>query len=439
MKNRALLLMIFASLALVCACAQAEETLTWEDCVREAAKNNPALISSKESVKSTEAAKSITASGLFPQVSASAGVTKSKTETSGSSGGDGNNGGGGSSNDSSVNNYNYGVSGNQLIFDGFKTANQVNAASEDIKAAQENYKFTSSDVRLSLRTAFIELLKAQEGLRIKEEIYERRRQNFELVTLRYESGQENKGSLLTEQANLIQARFDVTQAGRDIDLSRRKLSKEMGRSDTSEITAKGDFKVAEEVREMPDFSVIAQDNPSLKQLIAQKNSAIFNLKSARAEFMPEVTASGSAGRSDTNWPPENNNWSIGASVSLPIFEGGKRLADVKKATAQLNKAEADLTDGLNSVVETLQDRWTSLQQALDNVSVQKEFLTANEERAKITEAQYSIGFVSFNDWIIIENNLVDAKNSYLEAQANALVAEANWIQAKGETIENVEK
>jgi len=431
--------MIFASLALVCACAQAEETLTWEDCVREAAKNNPALISSKESVKSTEAAKSITASGLFPQVSASAGVTKSKTETSGSSGGDGNNGGGGSSNDSSVNNYNYGVSGNQLIFDGFKTANQVNAASEDIKAAQENYKFTSSDVRLSLRTAFIELLKAQEGLRIKEEIYERRRQNFELVTLRYESGQENKGSLLTEQANLIQARFDVTQAGRDIDLSRRKLSKEMGRSDTSEITAKGDFKVAEEVREMPDFSVIAQDNPSLKQLIAQKNSAIFNLKSARAEFMPEVTASGSAGRSDTNWPPENNNWSIGASVSLPIFEGGKRLADVKKATAQLNKAEADLTDGLNSVVETLQDRWTSLQQALDNVSVQKEFLTANEERAKITEAQYSIGFVSFNDWIIIENNLVDAKNSYLEAQANALVAEANWIQAKGETIENVEK
>jgi len=65
--------MIFASLALVCACAQAEETLTWEDCVREAAKNNPALISSKESVKSTEAAKSITASGLFPQVSAKRG------------------------------------------------------------------------------------------------------------------------------------------------------------------------------------------------------------------------------------------------------------------------------------------------------------------------------------------------------------------------------
>ncbi|HPN66660.1 MAG TPA: TolC family protein, partial [Candidatus Omnitrophota bacterium] len=85
-----------------------------------------------------------------------------------------------------------------------------------------------------------------------------------------------------------------------------------------------------------------------------------------------------------------------------------------------------------------QDKWTSLQRALDNVDIQKQFLAANEERAKITEAQYSIGFVSFNDWIIIENNLVDAKNSYLNARANALVSEAEWIQAKGETLENVQ-
>ncbi|MDD5738166.1 MAG: TolC family protein, partial [Candidatus Omnitrophica bacterium] len=201
--------------------AGAEEVFTWEDCVKEAAKNNPDLVSAKESVNSVTADKSITASGLFPQVSADAGVSKSK---SGSSGG---------ASSSSTNNYNYGVSGSQLIFDGFNTANKVNAAAENIKAAQESYRFTSSDVRLRLRTAFIELLKAQDGLRIKEEIFERRRQNYELVTLRYESGQENKGSLMTEEANLIQARYDVTQAKRDIELAQRKLTKELGRTETS--------------------------------------------------------------------------------------------------------------------------------------------------------------------------------------------------------------
>ncbi|MFA5317376.1 MAG: TolC family protein, partial [Dehalococcoidales bacterium] len=406
----------------------AEEVFTWEDCVREAAKNNPDLVSAKESVNSASADRSITASGLFPQVSADAGVSKSK---SGSGGGSG-------ASSSSTNNYNYGVNGSQLIFDGFNTANKVNAAAENIKAAQESYKFTSSDVRLRLRTAFIELLKAQDGLRIKEEIFTRRRQNYELVTLRYESGQENRGSLMTEQANLVQAKYDVTQAKRDIELARRKLTKELGRSETAPLVAKGDFAVKEQVREMPDLAAIAENNPSLKQLIAQKNAAVFNLKSAKAEFMPEITANGSAGRSDTSWPPDKDNWSIGAAVSFPIFEGGKRIADINKANAQLNKAKADEKSGLDGVIETLQDKWTSLQQAIDNVDIQKQFLSANEERAKITEAQYSIGFVSFNDWIIIENNLVDAKNSYLNAQANALVAEANWIQAKGETLENVQ-
>ncbi|MDD5736873.1 MAG: TolC family protein, partial [Candidatus Omnitrophica bacterium] len=247
-----------------------------------------------------------------------------------------------------------------------------------------------------------------------------------------------KGSLMTEEANLIQARYDVTQAKRDIELAQRKLTKELGRTETSPIVAKGSFEVAEKVREMPDFAAIAESNPSLKQLIAKKNAAVFNLKSAKSEFMPEIKASGSAGRSDTSWPPEKDNWSIGAAISFPIFEGGKRIADINKATAQLNKAKADEKSGLDGVIESLQEKWTSLQRALDNVDIQKQFLAANEERAKITEAQYSIGFVSFNDWIIIENNLVDAKNSYLNARANALVSEADWIQAKGETLENVQ-
>jgi TolC family type I secretion outer membrane protein len=422
--------MIFASLALSCVCAGAEETLSWEDCVKEAAKNHPDLISAKESIKSSEADKAITASGLFPQVSADAGVSKSKNESSS---------GGSSGGSSSTNNYNYGVSGNQLIFDGFNTANKVNAASENIKATRESYNFTSSEVRLRLRTAFVDLLKAQEGLNIKADIFNRRRQNFELVTLRYESGQENKGSLLTEKANLTQAQFDVTQAKREVELAQRNLAKELGRTETDTLSAKGDFEVKETVSVMPDFITIAQSNPSLKQLIAQKNAAAFNLKSAKAEFMPEITANGSAGRSASHWPPENDNWSVGAAISFPIFEGGKRLADIDRANAQLNKAAADEKSTLDSIIAELQSKWTSLQRAIDNVEIQKQFLTANEERSKITEAQYSIGFVSFNDWIIIENNLVDAKNAYLEAQANALIAEANWIQAKGETLENVEK
>lgn len=404
-----------------------EEVLSWEDCVREAAKNHPDLISARESVKSSQADRTIAASVLFPQVSADFNASRSDSS-----------GGASSDKTGATDSYNYGINGSQLVFDGFQNVNKVNAAAENIKAARESYKFTSSQVRLRLRGAFINLLKAQEALRIREEIFQRRRQNFELVSLRYEGGMENKGSLLTEQANVRQAQFDVTQAKRGIELAARQLTKEMGRSEMAPMTVNGDFLVNDAAREKPDFTAIALNNPSLQELVAQKNAAVFDLKSAKGEFLPSITASGNAGRSGSRWPPGGDEWSIGAAVSLPIFGGGKRFAGVSKANARLNKAQADERSAKDGVIESLQSAWTSLRDAMDNVDVKRQFLAADEERAKIAEAQYSIGFVSFNDWLIIEDNLVNSKNSYLDAQAQALTSEANWIQAKGETIESIE-
>ena len=80
-----------------------------------------------------------------------------------------------------------------------------------------------------------------------------------------------------------------------------------------------------------------------------------------------------------------------------------------------------------------------MQDAIESVDVQLKSLDAAQERSKIAQAQYSTGFINFDNWIIIENDLVSAKKSYLQAQANALLAEANWIQAKGETLEYAQK
>jgi len=66
--------------------------------------------------------------------------------------------------------------------------------------------------------------------------------------------------------------------------------------------------------------------------------------------------------------------------------------------------------------------------------VQGKFFEAARERAKITQAQYSTGLISFDNWTIIEDDLVNAKKSFLDVQADALIAEANWIQAKGGTL-----
>jgi outer membrane protein TolC len=201
------------------------------------------------------------------------------------------------------------------------------------------------------------------------------------------------------------------------------------------VRVQGKFSVTGNYSTMPDIEYLADTTPFLNELIAKKEAARYNLQSVSADFLPEVYLNSSAGRTSSDWEPERSEWSVGLSVSFPLFEGGGRMAEVSKAESLLHQSEADERSGRNSVLVTLENTWKNLQDSITNVSVQKKFLDAAEERAKIAGAQYETGLLSFDDWIIIENNLVNTLKSYLNAQADMLISEAYWIQAKGGTLE----
>jgi outer membrane protein TolC len=397
----------------------AVETLTWEGCIAEAAKNHPDLIAAEQAIKQNEAGKKITASGEYPQVNAAASASSSKTSGS-----------------SSVESYSGGLNGSQLLFDGKKTINGVKAAEENIKASYQSFRFTSSDVRQRLRIAFVNLLKAQEMTNIALEIYDIRRGNLELITLRYQSGLEHKGALMTAEANLADAQYSIAQTRRGLEVSQRNLAKEMGRQTWPSLAVKGDFTVKNTAKGQIDLAALADKNPQVLKLVAQKNAADFNLRAANGNFAPTVSVDGSANRKGSDFPPNQTQTGVGLTVSMPLFEGGLRTAQVNQAkatSAQLQANERSIRDG---VLLTLEQTRALLQDAIDNVEVQEKVLLAAEERSKISQAQYSIGTITFDSWTIIEDNLVSAKRAFLTAEANALLAEASWIQAKGETLEN---
>lgn len=398
-----------------------EGELSWIDCVKEAAANHPDLIAATEEIKQSEAGKDITASALYPQVDASLGASTARADNNKTS--------------STTDSYNYGATGSQLIFDGLKTVNEVKSAKETIKAFKENFKFTSATVRFRLRSAFTNLLTAQESLKITQDIYNIRRSNLELITLRYESGLEHRGALMTAQADLAVAQYNIRQAERDVEVAQRQLTKETGRTQFIPMRVSGNFQVREVVGNKPDFEKLALNNPSLLQLIAQKNAAEYTLRSTYGNFFPALNASAGGNKNGSHWPPKGDQWNLGLSLTLPIFEGGLRVAQVREAQAALNQLVANQRSTRDSLVYTLEQTWAQLKDAIDNTAVQVQQLAATLERSNIAQAQYSIGFIGFDNWTIIEDNLVNAKLDLLNAQSAMLLAEANWIQAKGETLE----
>ncbi len=394
--------------------AEDEKPLTWIECVVIAQKVHPDILSAEEKLNQVKEDKIISQSGIFPQITVQEGSTISKTEKSKSSKA-----------------HSLSVTGKQLLFDGAKTDSGVKAAVENILAAQYNLNVVSSNVRLNLRTAFVDLLQAQELLSLTEEIVKLRKQNVELVSMRYEAGREHIGSVLTTKANFAQAEFEAAQAKRQLELSQVRLNKELGQGQYKPVKVQGDFILTSKLEQKPDMLQLAMDNSFLKQLSAKKEAARWGISSAQAEYFPQVYADVSVGRSDDKFFPEKNKWGAGLSFSWPIFEGGSRKAQKVKSQSVFRQSEQDLRSGKDGVIFTLEETWANMLDAQENVLVQDKFLRAALERSKIAQAQYSNGLVTFDDWTIIEDSLVRAKLSYLDAQANALIAEASWIQAKG--------
>jgi outer membrane protein TolC len=432
-----------------------EEVLTWEECVAYALANNPDLRSSQELIRQTRANVGIARSGYLPQISASLGLDavrqdsesdlqrlklskmRSTSQIQSAITNDLLNGRTTSRTDS----VSYGVKGKQLVFDSMKTIYDIKSASSQMDEARYAHAVTSSRLRLNLRVAFVGLLKAQEQIQISKEIAERWKKNLDLVRMRYRAGREHRGSLLNAEANLASARQTLTQAERDLAVAQRSLLTQMGVSSLRPVRADGKLLNKKDEEKKPDFDAIAAAHPAVLQAKSLEKSARYSENARIASFFPVISVTAGADKSKsyadgaTSVNKLNSvNLSAGIEFTMPIFTGGSNYYNLDKARSQARKARADEISAREQVVLILEQYWSNWRNAIDRVEVQRKFLEAAVERARISEAEYSLGLVIFDNWIIIEDQLSQMKMSYLDALADQSITEAQWIQAKGETL-----
>ncbi len=411
----ALLWCCLLSLITVSSAKDNSAEISWHECVTTAFKNNPLLTSAREKINQSRANAGITRSALLPNLSADASGTKQKTGNTDST------------------RYSYGISGKQALFDGEGYYN-TKSADTLVNSAVYRYKVVSSDLRLNLRVAYLNLLKTQELLEIAKKIEKLRDKNYRLVNMMHNAGQEHRGALLTSRANLARARFDVTQSLRGIHVAQRQLACELGLRATAPLKVPKEYYYHTDSGEKPDFETIARNNPLLQDIISQREAACYDLKAAKMNFFPKVYGFFSAAKTGSSPVPKDTELSAGVQMSLS-FDGGEKIYRAKKANSLLRQLDADTLDTRNSVLLILEEKWTELLNRKDNVRVQQIYLEAAEERSKIAEAQYSVGLITFDNWIIIQDALVSAMKAYLNAKVDALYADAEWIQAKGETLD----
>ncbi len=393
-------------------------TLTWEDCVRLALKDNPDLQASREAVLNSDAVHMGAYSALYPQISLS--FTGTRTYLGPYL----------AAPVSYSNLYTGQLSLSQLIFDGFATKGNIDQAKAQLNLAFANLDAEKATVSYELKSSFAQLLYAQQLVDLSQKIISVREESARLVKLLYEGGTEDKGAMMLTNANLAQAIYALEQAKRTVVLSSRQLATVLGTDVAQPIRAVGTLRM-EDLPPTADFKKLALQTPIYFQHQAEVDAASAGITIANSRWYPTITAGAEVTRTG-DFPENRHEWDAGFAVTYPLFEGGRTYFDVKAANAAFREALANLSSGTNQAALTLAQTFKNLVDAVDNVKVQQQLLEAGALRYKIADADYRNGLMSFQDFNTITDTYIGYQQSLLSSQLTAVLAEAMWEEARGQ-------
>jgi outer membrane protein len=407
------------------------EVYSWAQCIDLVSKNNADLQTAEANLKATEEQEGVSRAGFLPQVSANLAYTKGNTTTN-IDFSQTNNVGSFSANS---NNYTANLSGSWNLFSGFQNLGQFKQAKANTEAQRAALQISKAQISYDLKTSFQGLFYANEYAKLTKEIIKRREENMRLVELRFQSGLENKGSVLLSQANTEQAKLDDIQAENAKRIARAQLARSLGLDEFSEFDISGEIPVLNEKTTRPDLKDLAIRTPDVSQAIAREEAAYQGITQARSNFFPSLDLTGSVGRQGPSFfPDQRNSWSVGLNLSFPLFNGGKDYYGIKSAASTWAAASSTHENTNRQILAKLEQVYASYIEGIAKLKVDQAYRDATTVRAEISRKRYNNGLITFDDWNIIEDDLISRQKAYLQSKRDRVITEAAYEQAQGKGV-----
>ncbi len=413
--------------------------LTLSDAEDIALASSPTLVAARAAVNQAQAGVDLAASAAQPNVSLAAASTRSKSSfRTGTTGGTGTGGpgvptsGGGTASQLFTSN-NAAFDLRQLVLDGGRIRAQVSAARYTTDAARLSLRRQFDLVAFTVAQAYFTALQARHQLDTAKDSLRLAQSQASLVQAQFRAGLAARADVLTAQLPVAQAQLAIAQASNGERTQLAALLNAMGVPAQSHVSLVDDTAVSRSVPTLQDVLDVAQrERPDLLAARASLLAAGENVRAARLQRFPLISATASNGLASTNQNGTQfgNNFSVGLGLSLPIFDGGAINAQTAIAQAQADTSSANLTTTELLVSLNVQQGYLGLQTAQAGIVAANAELAQARTVLAVTNAQYRAGVTTLplllNAQVGLaraETDQVNALYAYKTAQQQLLFAE----------------
>jgi outer membrane protein TolC len=430
-----------------CHCANAQSNqpmpLTLTQAIELALKQNRELKLARLSVTDSEHKKEIARSAYFPQISNDSRVTYI-TELAGveiPAGAFGNHPDTGLIpgqnlflDQGALTSYTSGTGLTQPLSQMFKIRASNRAAAADVANARAQVNLTQNQIALKARQLYYGILVAQMKQQAAQEEINASQVNLEESLSEVERGQALEVTALESRASALDARQNDLVQRLQIRDQTIELNDLLGLPLQTKLQL--DPTVDGATAAIPpreECIRIAQErSPEIQSAKQSVEKARAGLAAAKDEYIPDVT--GLARYSYQSGIPflVHNFGTFGFSFTYDLFDGGKRIAQVKDSRTLLSEAELNLTRIEEEVSVQVETAYDKVEQMQDLVGVADQVRKTREEASRVSDRRFEQTAALASARAEAHAKAISAQASFLEATLGLSLAQGELRRTMGE-------
>ena len=404
------------------------QAISLSEALFEAYKNNPELNAERENLNVSEEDFNISKSEFLPSLTISG--SKSSEDTSKNTDRSGAN-----SAVTDVNSKTQSVLIEQKLFQGFAGIAGYEKNKIGLSLAQAKYLKKEQDILFKAVEAYTGLAFAKQKLEINLSNVNLSERQVETDQSRLERGQVTLADVAQSESSLAESQAKLIESQNEVLTSRLEYEKIIGpleNTDNFNNNYEFIFEVPSSLNQAIEIS--KNNNPDLIISKLEYEQSEKDVTIAKAEFSPSATLSLESSKTDdlSATVDERDKETVKATISWPIFKGGKNFAEVNKSKSLKNRKKL-LFDYANKSNDTdVTSAWASLQSAESLLNSVKSQVKAAELANEGISAEYESGLGrSTLDLIQSNTILLNSKISLANSQRNYLLARFNLLKSVG--------
>ena len=308
------------------------------------------------------------------------------------------------------------------IFTGGELQGQIGQAKANYRSMLSAEEQAYNEMKETATTGYFNMLNATNMKALRQESVDRLQAHLDNVIAQYNVGIVARADVLRSEVELANAQQNYITASNQYDVAEATLNNIIGTPLGTTLLLKDRLQYEPYENDMAYcLAYSEQHRPELKQAEYAVDSAEAALVVARSGHMPKVyaNASNNWGGNGSDWPGDDDeNWSVGVTASMNVFDSGVTWSKIHAAQENLAKAKESQRQIKDNVELEVRTDYLSMREAEKRITTAQVAVASAEEDYHIAVVRYQAGVGTNIDVMDAQEALTQAKTNYYQALYN---------------------